>query len=95
VVWSDEPVTIAIDEALRPRRQSASQRHDAELTPCEWWLLKALAVAGGRMLAADVRGAGQGGGFPLAHPPARPAPSQGHHSKERLRAGVEGLLATG
>jgi putative DNA primase/helicase len=64
VVWSDEPVTIAIDEALRPRRQPPAERQDPELTDCEQWLRETLAAAGGRMLAGQIRRAGQEAGFP-------------------------------
>jgi hypothetical protein len=63
VVWSDEPVTIAIDEALRPRRQTPTDRQDEELTDCQQWLREMLATAGGRMLAAEIRRAGQEAGF--------------------------------
>jgi putative DNA primase/helicase len=64
VIWSDEPVTIGVDEALRPRRQLPAKRHDSESTECQRWLRETLAAASGRMLATEVRRAGKEAGFP-------------------------------
>jgi hypothetical protein len=59
IVWSDEPVTITVEEALRPRAEPP--RDEPELTDCEQWLREAL--VGGRVLVADLRRAGLAAGF--------------------------------
>ncbi len=61
VVWSDEPVTITVEEALRPGGQSPTRRNDPDLSYCEEWLRETL--AGGRVLAAELRRASQEAGF--------------------------------
>jgi hypothetical protein len=64
VVWSDEPVAVTLEEALRPRaRTPGLQGDDPELSDCEQWLRETLAEAGGRALAADIRRAAQQAGF--------------------------------
>jgi putative DNA primase/helicase len=61
IIWSDEPVPITVDEALRPESGLRSPGQERELSECEEWLREAL--AGAPVLAADLRRAGRDAGF--------------------------------
>jgi hypothetical protein len=64
VVWSDEPVAVTVEEALRPRAQTPGLHgDDPELSDCEQWLRETLAQSGGRAPAAEIRRAGREAGF--------------------------------
>jgi hypothetical protein len=63
VVWSNEPVTVTIDEAPRPGRQRPVQPRDTLLFDCQQWLRTTLAQAAGRMPAAEIRRAAHEAGF--------------------------------
>jgi hypothetical protein len=64
VVWSEEPVSITVNEAMpHDRRADASDDvHVAELSDCAEWLRAML--ASGPAPAADLRRAGKAAGFP-------------------------------
>jgi putative DNA primase/helicase len=51
VVWSDAPVTITVEEALRPRGETSGRNVNLELDFCEEWLKETL--AGGRSSRVD------------------------------------------
>ncbi len=61
VVWSDAPVTITVDEALRPRGETPGRDKKPELNLCDEWLKQAL--AGGRVAASELRRACLEAGF--------------------------------
>jgi len=61
VVWSDEPVPITVEEALRLRPEMAAREPEPDMIDCEEWLRATL--AGGPILAADLRRAGEEAGF--------------------------------
>jgi len=61
VVWSDEPVPITVEAALRPRPDVPRRKEEPELSQCEDWLRQTL--AGGRVLAAELRRACEDVGF--------------------------------
>ncbi len=63
VSWSNEPVTITLEQALRSKGRSSNPGDDPELSECEEWLKETL--AGGQALAAEVRRAAQAAGFSL------------------------------
>ena len=61
VVWSDEPVTVTVKEALRPGLEIQARDDEHELGDCAEWLRETL--AGGRVPAAELRHACQEAGF--------------------------------
>ncbi len=61
VVWYDGPVTTTFEEALRPTVEAPQGTGESELSDCEEWLKEML--AGGRVLAAELRRACQEAGF--------------------------------
>ena len=61
VIWSDEPVTVTVDEALRVRAEMPARDEGPELRECEKWLKETL--AGGRVPAAELRRACEQAGF--------------------------------
>jgi hypothetical protein len=61
VVWSDEPVTVTVKEALRPGVEMHARDDEHELGDCAEWLRETL--AGGRVSAAELRHACQEAGF--------------------------------
>jgi hypothetical protein len=61
VVWCDAPVTITVEEALRPRGETPGRNVNPELDLCEEWLKETL--AGGRVLASELRHACKDAGF--------------------------------
>jgi hypothetical protein len=63
VVWSDEPVAVTVDEALRPRPETPARYEERELSDCEQWLQETL--AGGPVLAAELRRGCAEAGFAL------------------------------
>jgi hypothetical protein len=61
IIWSDEPVPITVDEALRHELGARWRGQERELSECEKWLREAL--AGAPVLAADLRRAGREAGL--------------------------------
>jgi hypothetical protein len=61
VVWSDEPVAIAVDQALLSRLNTPARNDEPELSNCTQWLREAL--AGDRVPAATLRRACLEAGF--------------------------------
>ena len=61
VVWSDQPVTVTVGEALRPGLEMQARDDQHELGDCAEWLRETL--AGGRVSAAEVRHVCQEAGF--------------------------------
>jgi hypothetical protein len=62
VVWSDESPPIILKEAIPLEQDALRRRETDDLNECGEWLRGAL--AGGRVLAADLRRAGEEVGFP-------------------------------
>jgi hypothetical protein len=61
IIWSAESVPMTVDEALRQWRDRPAPEDEVQSSECEEWLRGAL--AGGRILARDLRRAGQDAGF--------------------------------
>ena len=90
VIWSDEPVPITVEEALRPRLGPRSPGEEPDLSECDEWLRATL--ADGPVLAADLRRAVSGGRFFLAHAESRPIADRRHDAQRGLRPRLKVLL---
>ena len=91
VIWSDEPVTVTVDEALRVRAEMPAQDEGPELRECEKWLKETL--AGGRVPAAELRRACEQAGFAWPHPSPRQVARRRGHTPARIRVRLKELLA--
>jgi hypothetical protein len=61
VIWSDEPVAVTVEEALRGRLEPPARDGQPELSDCEKWLQETLSA--GRIPAAELRRACEEAGF--------------------------------
>ncbi len=77
VVWSDQPVTVTVEETLRPGLEMPARDDEHELGDCAEWLRETL--AGGRVSAAELRHACQEASF---------AWSTLHRVRSRIGAGT-------